>query len=420
MATGSGQRRRDRLDRPQVGGHVLAGRAVAACRALDEPAALVAQRDREAVDLELGDVLQVRGRFRGRRQPEALADASIERAELVVAEGVRQAEHRAAMADFAERPGRRAADALGRRLGRRERRMGGLERDEPPEQLVVLGVGEFRARPGRGTARSPGHLGRQASRGSAAASSGDSAAASSTRAGSTGGSATVIRARVPNASAARDATPRPPGSDYAPDMERPDERLLAAAETGDLAAIREARSPTAPTSTRETTMGGRRSWSRRRPARPRRSASSSRPKPMSTSRTIELDDPFLYAGAEGILDILQARERGRRGSDDHQPVWRDRPHPRVRARTCRDRALPAERRRTSMSTTSTSSAGPPSWRRSCYRTAARAIRPSSRLLIEAGADVGPGRQGRRQATEPCTGARAAGDRRPPRGRGATG
>ena len=57
---GLGEARRHGRDRAQVRGHVLAGRAVAARRALDEPAALVAQRDREAVDLELGDVAQVR------------------------------------------------------------------------------------------------------------------------------------------------------------------------------------------------------------------------------------------------------------------------------------------------------------------------------------------------------------------------
>ena len=70
---GLGQARRDDRDRPQVRGHVLAGRPVAAGRALDEPAALVAQADGEAVDLELGDVAQVGGRFGRGRQSEALA-----------------------------------------------------------------------------------------------------------------------------------------------------------------------------------------------------------------------------------------------------------------------------------------------------------------------------------------------------------
>ena len=70
---------RDDRDRPQVRGHVLAGRAVAAGRALDEPTAVVAKADREAIDLELGDVAQVGGGLGRRRQAEALAHARIER-----------------------------------------------------------------------------------------------------------------------------------------------------------------------------------------------------------------------------------------------------------------------------------------------------------------------------------------------------
>ena len=72
IATGSGERRRDGGDRAQVGRDVLAGRAVAARRALDEPAALVAQGDREAIDLELGDVAQVRRGLGGGGRPRPL------------------------------------------------------------------------------------------------------------------------------------------------------------------------------------------------------------------------------------------------------------------------------------------------------------------------------------------------------------
>ena len=104
---------RDDADRPQVGRHVLAGRAVTARRALDEPAALVAQRDGQSIDLELGDVAQVRCGLRGRRQAQAAPDASVEGAQLVVREGVRQRQHRAAVANLVEGAGRGAADALG-------------------------------------------------------------------------------------------------------------------------------------------------------------------------------------------------------------------------------------------------------------------------------------------------------------------
>ena len=101
-------------------------------------------------------------------------------------------------------PGRRAADPLGRRVRRDQLGVGGLERDELAEQLVVLGVADLRrvllvvelVRPvdlggQRGVPR-----GRRldVERGGLA-----------TSAGSTGGSAMAIEARVPNAPVARTA-----------------------------------------------------------------------------------------------------------------------------------------------------------------------------------------------------------------------
>ena len=139
-----GQPLRDRLDGAQVGRDVLAGRAVAAGRALDEAAALVAQADGEAVDLELRDVAEVRGGLGCRRQAEAPPDPRVERPQLLVAERVRERQHRPAVADLVERPGRRAADPLGRRVGRREVGERGLERDQLAEERVVVGVGQLR------------------------------------------------------------------------------------------------------------------------------------------------------------------------------------------------------------------------------------------------------------------------------------
>ena len=141
---GLGQAAGDDRDRPQVRGHVLAGRPVAAGRTLGEPAALVAQADREAVDLELGDVAQLRGRLRGGRQSEPAPHPAVERPQLVVAEGVRQRQHRPDVADLVEGAGRRAADPLGRRIRGRQLRVGRLERDELAEQRVVLGVADLR------------------------------------------------------------------------------------------------------------------------------------------------------------------------------------------------------------------------------------------------------------------------------------
>ena len=67
---------RDDRDRLEVRGDVLAGRAVTAGRTLDETATLEPQTDRQAVDLELGAVAQVRGglgRSREARDPCARA-----------------------------------------------------------------------------------------------------------------------------------------------------------------------------------------------------------------------------------------------------------------------------------------------------------------------------------------------------------
>ncbi len=80
---------RDHADRPEVGGDVLPRRAVAPRRALDEASTVKAQGDRQAVDLELGDIAQVGRRLGRGRWPEPAADPGIERAQLVVAERVR-------------------------------------------------------------------------------------------------------------------------------------------------------------------------------------------------------------------------------------------------------------------------------------------------------------------------------------------
>ncbi|MDP9481800.1 MAG: hypothetical protein M3P84_01090 [Chloroflexota bacterium] len=106
---------RDDRDRPQVGRDVLAGRAVAPGRTLDEAALLVVEADREAVDLELCDVAEVRRGFGGRRQAEATAHPRVEGPQLVVTEGVAQRQHRPAVGDFRE-PSRcpHRADPLGR------------------------------------------------------------------------------------------------------------------------------------------------------------------------------------------------------------------------------------------------------------------------------------------------------------------
>ena len=124
---------------------ILAGRAVAPGRALDEATALEAEADREAVDLQLGHVAELGHVLRGGRQAEAAPDPDVEGAQLVVAEGIAERQHRPSVADLGEPlAARRPTDALGRRIGGAELGERRLERDELAEQCVVLGVGELR------------------------------------------------------------------------------------------------------------------------------------------------------------------------------------------------------------------------------------------------------------------------------------
>ena len=134
-----GESLRDGRDGAQVRGHVLAGGAVPAGGTLDEPPALVAQRDGEAVDLELRDV--ARRRLVGAQQA---AHARIERAQLGLVEGIAEAEHGRQVRDLGERRVRSAAHRAGRRIGRDQLRVRGLEVLELPEEAVVLGIGHDR------------------------------------------------------------------------------------------------------------------------------------------------------------------------------------------------------------------------------------------------------------------------------------
>src|SRR5213076_3390430 len=101
----------------------------------DEACAVVAEGDRQSVDLQLGDVLQVGGRLRRRGKAETAPDAGIESPELVVGESVRQRQHGPPMADLAEGARRCRADALRWRIARHERRICRLDRHELAVEL---------------------------------------------------------------------------------------------------------------------------------------------------------------------------------------------------------------------------------------------------------------------------------------------
>ena len=131
------QAQRYALDRADVLGHVLAVDAVAAGRSHAQPAVLVDQFDREAVELDLGDVLDL-----GLAMEKAL-DAAVELAHLLGVHRIGERHHHPAMDDDGEFFARPGADALGGRIGREQFGMRGFERLEPAHQGVVLGVGQL-------------------------------------------------------------------------------------------------------------------------------------------------------------------------------------------------------------------------------------------------------------------------------------
>ena len=111
--------------------------------ATDESPCLVAKADGEAVELELGDVLDRRC---GRGEPEVATDSRIE-VRSTLGRRVRlgaDRQHRHRVAHRRERGKRRAADTLCGRIGRDERDVLALERFELAIERVVFGIADRR------------------------------------------------------------------------------------------------------------------------------------------------------------------------------------------------------------------------------------------------------------------------------------
>ena len=144
---------RDRPDRAQVGGHVLADGAVAAGGAAHEHAVAVEQRDRQPVDLRLDHQLE-----RLAAQP-AASRAPPRRATRPRC-GRWPATASAAVLDRGEVTRGRRAHALGGRVGRDQLGVLGLQLPQLAHQRVVLAVVDRRA----GRARDSGGWPRSAAR----------------------------------------------------------------------------------------------------------------------------------------------------------------------------------------------------------------------------------------------------------------
>ena len=105
------QPQRDRLDHPHVRRDVFAPEPVAARDPAPQPSLAIAQRDAQAVDLQLGDVGHAR---RPLDLVHRLPDALIERPHLVLGIGILEAEHGRGMIGGLEGGRRPAGHALGR------------------------------------------------------------------------------------------------------------------------------------------------------------------------------------------------------------------------------------------------------------------------------------------------------------------
>src|SRR6267154_191179 len=120
-----------------VGRNVFASASIAASDAARESAVDVLQRNAEAVEFVLGDVLDFFAAA-------ALAHAAVEIGQGLVGKSVVQAEHGAGVLDGLEAFAGSGAYADGGRIGRDEVRMRGLEFLEAVHQAIVGGVGNFR------------------------------------------------------------------------------------------------------------------------------------------------------------------------------------------------------------------------------------------------------------------------------------
>ena len=127
------QRVRNILDGADIGGDVLAGKPVAAGGRAHQFAVLVAQRQRQPVDLGFGGD---RGHLVGVKLEEA-PDAFDELGDILVAEGIAERQHGNDMLHLGEPARRRGADLLRRRILIDEIGIFRLDRFQPLTQRII-------------------------------------------------------------------------------------------------------------------------------------------------------------------------------------------------------------------------------------------------------------------------------------------
>ena len=127
-------------DGADVLGHILTQFTVAPCRGLHQHALLIPQAHGQAVELELGHVLD-RRRCLGKHKFPAHPGIKIKRTRGFGVGLGADAEHRHSMPHTGECGQGRGAHALGGRIGADQFRVHRLDRLQGPKQAVVLGIG---------------------------------------------------------------------------------------------------------------------------------------------------------------------------------------------------------------------------------------------------------------------------------------
>jgi hypothetical protein len=121
-------------------GHVLALVSIAPGDGRYERTRLVAEAQRQPVDLGLGR----EGQRRGLVQPQEAADAGNEIRDLDIVIGLAERQHGHPVSTLGEALGRRSPDLRCRAVPVGKNREDGLERFQPAAERIVLGVGDGR------------------------------------------------------------------------------------------------------------------------------------------------------------------------------------------------------------------------------------------------------------------------------------
>ena len=128
---------RNGLDRAQIGGHILAGVAVASRRTLNQDPVFIDQANRQAVEFGVHRIFHL-------FDTEPLPHAPVECRHFFILERIVEGKHGHSVGQLGKFGEGRGANAPGGGIGRGKQRMFRLQSLQFAEQLVILGIRDFR------------------------------------------------------------------------------------------------------------------------------------------------------------------------------------------------------------------------------------------------------------------------------------